>query len=87
MALDFEDETIEQFGASRITDLDRTHITDAFACIMCNRCQDACPAYATGKELSPAVLEVNKRYHLRDHMKDPGGGRGRHRTDAGLRYE
>ncbi|MYI99885.1 MAG: (Fe-S)-binding protein, partial [Gemmatimonadetes bacterium] len=56
------------FGAGRITDLDRTHITDAFACIMCNRCQDACPAYATGKELSPAALEVNKRYHLRDHM-------------------
>jgi len=68
-ALDLEDETIEQFGAGRITDLNRTHITDAFACIMCNRCQDACPAYATGKELSPAALEVNKRYYLRDHMK------------------
>ena len=73
-ALDFEDETIEQFGAGRITDLDRTHITDAFACIMCNRCQDACPAYATGKELSPAALEVNKRYHLRDHMKTLAAG-------------
>ena len=72
--LDFEDETIEQFGAGRITDLDRTHITDAFACIMCNRCQDACPAYATGKELSPAALEVNKRYHLRDHMKSLAEG-------------
>jgi Fe-S oxidoreductase len=35
---------------------------------MCNRCQDACPAYATGKELSPAALEVNKRYYLREHM-------------------
>ena len=68
-ALDFEDESIEQFGAGRITDLNRTHITDAFACIMCNRCQDACPAYATGKELSPAALEVNKRYHLRENMK------------------
>ncbi len=73
-ALDFEDETIEQFGAGRITDLNRTHITDAFACIMCNRCQDACPAYATGKELSPAALEVNKRYHLRDHMKSLAKG-------------
>ena len=73
-ALDFEDESIEQFGAGRITDLNRTHITDAFACIMCNRCQDACPAYATGKELSPAALEVNKRYHLRDHMKSLATG-------------
>ncbi len=73
-ALDFEDESIEQFGAGRITDLDRTHITDAFACIMCNRCQDACPAYATGKELSPAALEVNKRYHLSDHMSSLAKG-------------
>ena len=73
-ALDLEDETIEQFGAGRITDLNRTHITDAFACIMCNRCQDACPAYATGKELSPAALEVNKRYYLRDHMKSLATG-------------
>ncbi len=75
-ALDLEDETVEQFGAARITDLNRTHITDAFACIMCNRCQDACPAYATGKELSPAALEVNKRYYLRDHMKSLATGGG-----------
>ena len=33
-------------------------LVDAFACIMCNRCQDVCPAYVTGKELSPAALEV-----------------------------
>ena len=63
--INFEDERIEQFGAARLTDLDQTHIVDAFACIMCNRCQDACPAYATGKELSPAALEINKRYYLR----------------------
>jgi Fe-S oxidoreductase len=31
---------------------------------MCNRCQDACPAHATGKALSPAALEINKRYFL-----------------------
>ena len=73
--VDFEDETIEQFGAGRITDLSRTQITDAFACIMCNRCQDVCPAYVTGKELSPAALEVNKRYHLRDHMKSLENGK------------
>ncbi len=67
-ALDFEDESVEQFGAAHITDLAQTQILDAFACIMCNRCQDACPAYATGKELSPAALEVNKRYYLRGQM-------------------
>ena len=35
--LNFEDETIEQFGVARLTDLSQTQILDAFACIMCNR--------------------------------------------------
>ncbi|HFE66375.1 MAG TPA: (Fe-S)-binding protein, partial [Chloroflexi bacterium] len=66
--LDFEDESIEQFGANNIFDLDKTRLVDTFACIMCNRCQDACPAYFTGKELSPAALEVNKRYYVKEIM-------------------
>jgi Fe-S oxidoreductase len=37
---------------------------DAYACIMCNRCQQVCPAYNSGKVLSPAALEINKRYFL-----------------------
>jgi Fe-S oxidoreductase len=67
-AIDFEDESIEQFGVARLTDLNQTHIVDAFACIMCNRCQDVCPAYVTGKELSPSALEVNKRYYLKENL-------------------
>ncbi len=66
--LDFEDESTEQFGVARVEDLPRKHLIDAFACIMCNRCQDVCPAYVTGKELSPAALEVNKRYYLNTHL-------------------
>ena len=72
--LNFEDEAIEQFGAARLTDLSQTQIVDAFACIMCNRCQDACPAYVTGKELSPAAIEISKRYYIRDHMVDLAKG-------------
>ncbi|MFP4321128.1 MAG: heterodisulfide reductase-related iron-sulfur binding cluster [Anaerolineales bacterium] len=64
--LDIEDEDREQFGAQRLEHLPQTALVDAFACIMCNRCQDVCPAYATGKELSPAALEVNKRYMIKD---------------------
>jgi Fe-S oxidoreductase len=37
---------------------------DSYACIMCYRCQEVCPAYNTGKVLSPAALEINKRYFL-----------------------
>ncbi len=62
--LDFENESIEQFGATQIEDFAWHQIMDAYACIMCNRCQDACPAYTTGKVLSPAALEINKRYFL-----------------------
>jgi hypothetical protein len=47
--LDFEDEKREQFGVERLEQLPKTHIFDAFACIMCNRCQDVCPAYTQAR--------------------------------------
>ncbi len=73
-ALDLEDEDKEQFGAHNLEHLTKTNIFDAFACIMCNRCQDVCPAYVTGKELSPSALEVNKRYVIKDHMEALAAG-------------
>lgn len=62
--LDFEDESIESFGATYIEDLEWKLILDSYACIMCYRCQEVCPAYNTGKVLSPAAMEINKRYFL-----------------------
>jgi Fe-S oxidoreductase len=62
--LNFDDESIEQFGATRLEDLGWEQLMDAFACIMCYRCQEVCPAYNTGKVLSPAAMEINKRYFL-----------------------
>jgi Fe-S oxidoreductase len=62
--INLDDQSIEQFGAATMKDLGWEQIMDAYACIMCFRCQEVCPAYATGKVLSPAALEVNKRYHL-----------------------
>jgi Fe-S oxidoreductase len=62
--LDFEDESIETFGVAHLEDLGWEQLMDAYACIMCNRCQQVCPAYNTGKVLSPAALEINKRYFL-----------------------
>lgn len=66
--VNFEDESKEQFGANKLEHLTKTQIFDAFACIQCNRCQDVCPAYLTGKELSPSALEINKRYFIREHF-------------------
>lgn len=62
--VNFDDESLSQYGAAKLEHLAWPQVMDAYACIMCNRCQDACPANATGKALSPAALEINKRYFL-----------------------
>jgi Fe-S oxidoreductase len=62
--IDFDDESLEQFGAMHLEDLGWEQIMDAYACIQCYRCQQVCPAYNTGKLLSPAAMEINKRYFL-----------------------
>jgi Fe-S oxidoreductase/nitrate reductase gamma subunit len=51
--INLEDEGITQYGAARVSDLTWKDIFDADACTKCARCQDACPAYSTGKSLSP----------------------------------
>ncbi len=63
--VNLDDQSIEQFGAAKMKDLGWEQIMDAYACIQCFRCQEVCPAYNTGKILSPAALEINKRYHLK----------------------
>jgi Fe-S oxidoreductase len=73
--INFEDESLTQFGATRLEHLSQSQIIDAYSCIMCNRCQDACPAYNTGKALSPSALEINKRYWLNEHGADFAAGK------------
>ncbi len=67
--INFEDEEAEQFGQATFAHLEKAQLIDAYACIMCNRCQDVCPAYNTGKELSPSALEINKRYYLNQNAE------------------
>ncbi|MDQ6773621.1 MAG: (Fe-S)-binding protein [Candidatus Dormibacteraeota bacterium] len=45
-----------RFGAATSRDLTWKQVVDTMACTECGRCQDVCPAYATGKELSPKLL-------------------------------
>ena len=51
--INLEDEGAKQFGAAKVSDLTWKDIFDADACTTCKRCQERCPAYATGKPLSP----------------------------------
>jgi len=64
--LDFEaeDETELRFGAGTVAELTWKQMLDAMSCTECGRCQDVCPAYATGKALSPKLLIMGLRDHL-----------------------
>ena len=65
-------------GLSDIGQLGRKQTLDLYACTECGRCQELCPAFASGKPLSPKLLIMN----LRDHLLKTRGVGG-HR--AGLR--
>ncbi len=53
-----------RFGAGTAADLSRKQTLDLFTCTECGRCQEVCPAWATGKPLSPKLLIMD----LRDHV-------------------
>jgi Fe-S oxidoreductase len=45
-----------RFGSGTVRDMTWKQTLDTFSCTECGRCQDVCPAWATGKELSPKLL-------------------------------
>ncbi len=56
------------FGAGQIEQLSWKNLLDTFTCTECGRCQDACPAWNTGKPLSPKLLVMG----LRDRLFEDG---------------
>jgi Fe-S oxidoreductase/nitrate reductase gamma subunit len=52
-------EKSEVFGLEKLPDFTWKDNLDAFACMECGRCQDACPAFASGKPLSPKMIVFN----------------------------
>jgi Fe-S oxidoreductase len=63
--LDFEeaDPDTDIFGLGKVEDLTWKGMLDLATCTECGRCQSQCPAWATGKPLSPKMLVLD----LRDH--------------------
>jgi len=57
-------ENSESFGLSKALDFSWKDSLDAFACMECGRCQDACPAFASGKPLSPKMILYSMERHL-----------------------
>ena len=60
--VDFE--TTELFGVSKIEEFTWKQLLDLDACTRCGRCQDACPAYFSGKALNPKQVILNLKDHL-----------------------
>ena len=60
-ALEAEEQSL---GAATIVDLTRKELLDLYACTECGRCQSACPAWNTGKPLSPKLLVMDLRDQL-----------------------
>jgi Fe-S oxidoreductase/nitrate reductase gamma subunit len=57
-------EAAETFGVDRIQNFTWKHLLDLDACTRCGRCQDSCPAYLSGKPLSPKKMIQDLRGHL-----------------------
>ncbi len=49
-------ENAESFGVGKLEEFTQKQIFDSDACTRCGRCQDGCPAYLSGKPLSPKKL-------------------------------
>ncbi|HEX3477530.1 MAG TPA: heterodisulfide reductase-related iron-sulfur binding cluster [Kofleriaceae bacterium] len=62
--LDLEDEN--QWGVGRFEQLSWKSLLDTYACTECARCTNYCPAYNTGKNLSPMQLIHDIRYEMLD---------------------
>lgn len=57
-------ETAETFGVSNIEHFTWKQLLDLDACTRCGRCQDACPAYFSGKALNPKKVIQDLKTHL-----------------------
>jgi Fe-S oxidoreductase len=65
-----------RFGVATIFDLTKKEVMDGFSCTECGRCQDACPAWATGKVLSPKLLIMGVRDQVFAQSEEPIVGNG-----------
>lgn len=59
-------EDMESFGVQRIEQFTSKQLWDLFACMECGRCQDRCPAWLTGKPLSPKKVITDLTFQLYD---------------------
>ena len=62
--IDFEDESKETFGVTRIEEFSWKKLLDLHTCTECGRCDVFCPALNSNKPLSPKQFTIDLRDHL-----------------------
>jgi Fe-S oxidoreductase len=65
--INLEDET--QWGVGKYEQFSWKSLLDTYACTECARCSNYCPAYNTGKNLSPMQLVHDIRYEMLDRVQ------------------
>ena len=68
-------ETAETFGVAKIEDFTWKQLMDLDACTRCGRCQDNCPAYISGKALSPKKMTQDLKVHWLEKAPSLLGGK------------
>jgi Fe-S oxidoreductase len=63
---DLEAEDAESFGLGNVSQLSWKGVLDLYACTECGRCEEQCPADATGKPLSPKRIISDTKHDLFD---------------------
>lgn len=63
----------ETTGVSRIGQFSWKSMLDLYSCTECGRCQAVCPAHASGLPLSPKLLVMDLRDHLREGSRGKDG--------------
>lgn len=53
-----------RFGAAKLADFTWKQLLDLDACTRCGRCQDNCPAWLSGKPLSPKFVILDLQRHM-----------------------
>ena len=71
-------ETAEVFGAANVRDFTQKQLLDGYACAVCGRCTEACPANISGKTLSPMHIAENLKEHLLEVGPSIANGNGEH---------
>lgn len=72
-AMEQEDMAASRIGYARIQHFTWKDILDFYTCTECGRCSDNCPAFTTGKILSPKHFTLELRDHLYDRQDELAG--------------